>query len=217
MSDEATPQEGTPAPSQEDKIDADELTRLKEQSGKFEKLQTEATGMGFNDVDNYIDYLSDKKLEETKDPPKTVSVTKPIAPVTDNNDEAMQMATASYLESQHTQYKMDQNDLSKEERSSFTKTELTKLIRGPKRVAIQELATHDEFQGNLYTAADYLMNISSIKEKARKEGADSEKVLNDAKETASSVTGTAPAPEGEKDLDQQLADIIAPKTVDEFD
>lgn len=222
MSDEATKsqEDQKKAESQEDHIDAEELATLKDKGQKFDDIELEATNAGFADSTEYLDFLSEKKLEDLeKTPEKKVAITKKVEqPPVDNTraDEAHRIGTEAYLQGQYTEFLMLQSALPEKERTSFTKKELNTLIRGKQYGAIDALSKSEGFDDNLFAAAAFFKDIPNMKKTALKKGADSEKILNDARKTAIPITGQKPAVEEEVSDGQKLADMIAPDNAPEF-
>lgn len=212
-------------------VDSVELETLKKSQGAMDELNTEAVELGFTDFNQYKQFLEEKKFNEiNSDPPPAATPAPPatptppatqpvITPLPSNGadqklNQASQLSAQSWMESQWTQFYVDQHQLPEGERSSVTKEELFKLVTGPAGKAIESLSHKKEYEGNLFAAADTYANIENYREKARKAGAESQAALNKAGETAALPGGVAPPqpPSGEtpEQMNDKLADSICP-------
>ena len=217
-------------------VDSAELETLKQSKGVMDDLNTEAVDLGFRDFDEYKQFLEEKKYNEiTTDTPPADKPAPPVTPTTpaipvvpavpaipagDNGadkklfQQSAQLSGQAWLESQYAQYRVDQLELPKEERSSMKKTELFKLVTGLSGKAIESLSREKEFDGNLFAAADVYANMKDFREKARKAGAESQLALNKAGETANLPGGVVPpqpaSGKSPEDINDELADLIIP-------
>jgi hypothetical protein len=153
-----------------------ELEQIRTKAQQFDNLANEATELGFQSVDAYLDYLGEKKLQDI-DPPKpavnTPAATKTDPPKTDPTpqtpdstqldelralaEKSNKMAATSWLAAQWTEHQMHENSLSEDDKSQFSKRQLTEMITGPRAAVIQETANRDDrFMGNVYSAAAYM-------------------------------------------------------------
>ncbi len=216
-------------------VDSAELETLKQSKGVMDDLNTEAVDLGFRDFDEYKQFLEEKKYNEiTTDtppadklvPPVTPTPVAPVVPAVpaipagDNGadkklyQQSAQLSGQAWLESQFAQYRVDQLELPKEERSSMKKTELFKLVTGLSGKAIESLSREKEFDGNLFAAADVYANMKDFREKARKAGAASQAALTQASDTATLPGGVVPpqpaSGKSPEDINDELADLIIP-------
>lgn len=207
-------------------IDRAELDRLRQKGTDFDKLDHIAKAADFNSPKEYLENLEDsnwdklqnavtteEKKEEKKEPES-----KEVKPVVEDTkyQQIQQGNTQAILASQWATYRLDQADAPKEDRSTVTKTEMDKLIYDPStNIMIGKLA--QKFDGNVYAAANHYLTITDATEKARKEGANTQKALDNA--AASTELGTGgQIKEPEKktpeqkaaDENQQRADEIMP-------
>ncbi len=196
-------------------VDRAELDRLKQKGTDFDKLDHIAKAADFNSPKEYLESLEDKnwdklqeavtteeKKEEKKEPEKTEA--KPV--LDDTRFEQMQQGNnQAILASQWATYRLDQSDLAKDDRSKMTKEQMDKLIYDPStNMMIGKLA--GRFSGNIYAAANHYLNIDNATEKARKEGADTQKALDSAAASTQLGTGGKPKDPEKKTPEEKAAD-----------
>lgn len=216
--------------SQDETITADELAQFKTDAKELADLKAEAEQMGFSDMTEYHDYLHEeaKKGQTPSDPKVAVKPNEPapVAPVVDETAardarDAKALAIHTYVATQFSEFNMGQMQLDEDKRTPFSKDELTKAIRGPLEGLILKLSKAPQHQGNLFSAAAEYLGMDNAVDKARKEGADSQKALEDAGKSAAIIIGGAPPPAETKGSESEVNDaalvnMIAPNTAKRF-
>ncbi len=181
-------------------VDRTELASLQATRDQVVELEQAAKDAGYDNLGEYVVFLEDKKYEQIQEQEKATEtkltpapdtsakkVPEPVPAGLSEADKAQlntaQMSAAqAALMAQYSVYRLDQAELPKEDRSTVTQAELTKLITGSKGAMIQSLSK--DFGGNYYAAANYLSTIESGVQNARKAGAASEAAKQTAAETA---------------------------------
>lgn len=212
------------------KVSDDELQVLQSKAARLDAMDEIASEMAHDTAEDYIDTLEHSMAEQidTTAPDKAPEKTKPAAPAAPannpdydkaisqnaaNNTATAQNASAALMESQFATYEIRRMKQPKEEQSSYTKEELLKVLRSPKRHVIKEMVAQDsDHGGNFFRAAEYFLDNTQGKSEERKAGAESEKALNRAKTTAALDRGRA-APgvdTTESDENDDFADELSP-------
>lgn len=199
-----------------------------ELNGRVSKLEERAAQMGFTSVEQYQEWLEQeayKNIENSNrgsdnEPKKTVpqqqqnsNVSKPDLSIFDERFDTIGKGVShAVLEAQYSTYTINQLTTEEEKRSPNTKDDMAKLIHGPKGVLVQSLA--QDFNGNLWEAANYLLTVEGGTAKAHKRGMQTQAALNQAKNSnLQSGAGFQSQQQQKKEIDpsQALADAIAPK------
>lgn len=229
----ATPETpGTPTEPRA-QISEAELETLKADAAQFAKIKEEANNVGFDNVEDYQDFLVTKKAEELdKEQPTTPqpavnpkSVSKPATQPQKTAEELQQvqvekdaleqrlnrsetMASTSYLQSDYVLFQMDQRDLPEEQRSKHTKKELYAFISDKTNGTL----VRDEAKAsgeNLCVVADRILSIKDQLEAQRKGKA--APPLDPASTQVGQGMSPRPEPkEGDKTPQQLLAEAICP-------
>jgi hypothetical protein len=203
-------------------LSKEDAEALQESADTHDRMETEAQALGYAGVDDLILAASQPVKPASAEPAVKPAATKPPEPTPPPIDAdkvnaelrySSQTAHKAMIESQWGTFKMMQENMPEEMRSKHTRAELEKAMFSPQGVRIEELTRDPRYESNYFAAAADLLDIDNVRAKAQKEGADSEKALKGAAETASIASGGAPAPPEEDKTDpaQQLADLIAPE------
>lgn len=182
-------------------IDRAELDKLKQKAADFEELEHIAKAADFDTPKAHLENLENEnwdKLdtavtnEEKKIEAEKKTEGKPTTGISDEKVQQMQQSNNNAILASHwTDFRIDQGDLAKEDRSSVTRKEMDKLIYSESTgIMIGKLAQN--FSGNLYAAANHYLNIDDATKKARQEGADTQKAIDNA--AASTELGTGGKP-----------------------
>lgn len=209
-----------------------------ELEGRVKRFDDRASEMGFSNSEEYLEWLEEeayRKIESggggsgtsqesgntTQKNEGKPAVTEPAkqqgvqTPVDDERFQEMGKSTAyAVLESQYAVYKLDNSAKPVEERSNYSKDDLSKIIQGPKGSLVHSLSK--SFGGNLWKSAEYLLDVEGGLSNARSQGAKAQQALTNAQGSGiqSGVGIQAPAQSKsseQEDPAKQLADLIAPK------
>ena len=193
-------------------IDRAKLAELEAKVEEYDKLNHIAKAADFENPKAYIENLEDNNwdklneavaTEEKKEEPK--EEVKPSGLSDEDKLKIQQGNTNAILAAQWATYKVDQSELPKENKSPVTKTELDKLIYSKSTgLMIGQLA--QEFDGNVYAAANHYLSIKDVKVKANKEGAESQKALDAAAASTELGTGGKPQEIEKKTSEEKAAE-----------
>lgn len=186
---------------------------------QYEVIKAKADALGYDDVDEYLEDLEIQAVAAETPPvkpeEKKLDEPKPAAKPADDGklDLVMQTAAAGVLEGQFATFHSMQRDREEADRCTMAKKDLDKLIRSTtKGPLINQLARDGDFGGNLYLAAEHYKLLTSGKSALRQEGANSEKALENAAESAEANAGKAlnKNETDEKTWQEKMLDKIAP-------
>ncbi len=212
-------------------IDKAELEGLQVSQKVVSDIQEKATNAGFENTPEYVEALegwSYENLSKQPDEPQTPTApakpAEPAAPAQptatsvtilqedkDRIQRAEGMATAAYMQTCYNAYDGNNRAKPEAERSKYSREDLLKVINGPRRATVQHLASQDTtFDGNVYTVADFLLSQAADSKRRKKESDNATVALNNAEQTATidSTTAPAPAPETDKSDNEKAADAI---------
>lgn len=217
------PDVGISTPPEKEKPEMIEKAKFDERdvvAKQYEVIKSKADALGYDDVEEYLEDLEIQavaaetppaKPDETKVPDAPKS---PEKPVDDGRlDQVMQTAAAGVLEGQYATFHSMQRDRKEEDRCTMPKKDLDKLIRSTtKGPLINQLARDGDFGNNLYLAAEHYNLLMTGKSGLRQQGADSEKALENAAESAKADAGNAlnKNESDEKTWQDKMMDSIAP-------
>lgn len=158
---------------------------------------------------------TETKASETKTTVATSTEQSPeLKKLMEKQEASERMSTTAYMTASHSKFLVSQSFLAPEDRSKRSMNDLLKVINGPKRALVANLAADDpQFEGNVFAVADYLLNDSSERAKRAKEAEDRNVALNKAKQTATVDTSTAGKTTDKKDEkseNDKAADAICP-------
>lgn len=179
-------------------VDRTEFERMQKAEAFYRKLEETAAEFDVETPEEYLDVIEananrnvTESLANKPAAKKPDEAARPSGGQPDPGAEQSRvMAAQAVLTSNWTEFKSDQKDLPQDERSTYSKDDLMKAIRGPEGPVVAKLA-HAKFDGNLFAAANYLKTNTDPDRiaKARKAGADSEAAKNRARESADLGTG----------------------------
>lgn len=199
-------------------VTKEELQQFQNSQARLKKMDDIAQDMMGGDAEEYLTTL-ENDLHAANQRPKPEK-TPPPAPKADDAriqqlEEQVsvlsQNTSAAQIESQWATFQNQQNALLQEDRSSLSRSEALKLMKGPAGPLAREMVLADsegEFGGNLFAAIASYQQVRQGKKALRDAGAKSEQALSKAKETASLQTGGVPIPASGSD-EEQMTDYAA--------
>jgi len=215
---------------QKPSISDEELALLRGSTEKYNKLAEIAKASECETVEEYLDLLEETayskiteekpvNTEEEKPVERTASEPAPthggISPeIKQMIQEANQRAAQAAITAQWSEFRMFQRDLPEGERSKYSKEDLMKVLT---RNGAKVQAVVDQFDGNVFAAAEFIKSVPDLRKRAKDQGVASEK----AKDAAASSTevgndgrvaapSTETAEERTARLNKERADAIAP-------
>lgn len=220
-------------------IDRAELEALKVKATSIDAFEDDAKTLGFTDFNEYRAFLEEKKLAEidgqqtptVPTTPTTPQVSTPTVPPANTPttmglsqedlamiDRANRMSANSFIKSDWLEFKLQQSERPEDERSVSTKEELTAMIQGPMGESVARAAQDAEHGGNLFSAAAFMKDTPKNSKELIALANKRAEAMKVAKETANINTSTAtpiiPAESNKSESGQELADLIAPDTVE---
>lgn len=199
-------------------VTKEELQQFQNDQARLKKMDEIAQDMMGGDTEEYLSAL-ENDLHAANQQPKPKKTPPPAPKVDDARIQQLeeqvstltQNTSAAQIESQWASFQSQQSALPKEEKSSLTRAEALKLMKGPAGPLAREMVLADsdgEFGGNLFAAVASYHQVTQGKKALREAGAKSEEALNNAKETASLQTGGVPIPASGSE-EEQMADYAS--------
>ncbi len=187
-------------------VTKEELQQFQNDQARLKKMDDIAQDMMGGDTEDYLSALesdlhaANQQPTPKKTPPAAPPANAAAARIQQLEEQVTTLAqntSAAQIESQWGTFQGQQSALPKEDKSSLTRAEALKLMKGPAGPLAREMVLADsdgEFGGNLFSALASYQQVKQGKKELRKAGAKSEEALNNAKETASLQTGGVPIP-----------------------
>lgn len=189
-----------------------ELERLKGIESSTKDIIEEAE-LGNMSPQEYVDYLASKAVEAAKPATTTqpasqpAATTQPASQPVQQTDNVLQTATYhAVLESHYAGYQVAQMGGKPEDKATYSRQDLQKVI-DTKPNLVKEVAR--ENGGNLFVAAQEILDLKQGKAKASQAGADAEKARQQAGNSAQLGTSApAPASSGEEADRKELLNLL---------